>query len=347
MSGETGKSSSGGAVRGLIAAVLLAAAIAGCMNMRDIFAPSAPVVGEEWTALLAEIREFERRIGFEETKNFRSLATGEQESFRFCGHASPYRLPYSYEDPAIQWLDSITEQECREIAEGHDVYYGAVEALGEVGTPVTPAMVTGKLDNFLYLVIHEDCHDQFDLPYGVEEALCNLITYRAMEMFAREKFKWYAGEQRAVRRYAERQSSATRATIQHYGQLEALYARFERGEIGPEALLRERAAILKKAERQLGWKPGEMNNVVMANDMTYSRHYPFLESVHAALGNDLARTVAFFKHVDRLKPSRAAVMKQHRIQDERSVEFIRAYEEAVVETARKALAEKTGPAFLR
>ena len=24
-------------------------------------------------------------------------------------------------------------------------------------------MITGKLDRFIYLVIHEDCHDQFEL----------------------------------------------------------------------------------------------------------------------------------------------------------------------------------------
>ena len=71
--------------------------------------------------------------------------------------------------------------------------------------------------------------------------------------------------------------------------------------------------------------------------MTYSRHYPFLESVLDALGRDLALTVAFFKHVDRIKPSHAAVMKQHGIDIENSVEFIRAYEAAVVETIKRAL----------
>lgn len=338
MNGETGKSLGRGAARGLFAAALLAAAIVGCMQLREALSP-APAVGGEWAALLAEIRAFERRIGFEDTKNFSTLSTAEQHTFRFCGHASPLHLPYSYEDPAIEWTDSVTEEECREMGQDQDIYYGAVEALGEVGTPVTPTMITGKLDNFLYLVIHEDCHDQFDLPYGVEEALCNLITYRGMAQFAREKFKWYAGENVALRRYAERQSKATRATILYYGQLEALYARHGRGEIAADALLRERAVIFRKAERPLGWKSGELNNVIIANDMTYSRHYPFLESVHAALGNDLARTVAFFKHVDRIKPSAAAVMKQHRIADKGSVAFIRAHEVAVVEAAKKALAE--------
>jgi hypothetical protein len=79
--------------------------------------------------------------------------------------------------------------------------------------------------------------------------------------------------------------------------------------------------------------------VSLANDMTYSRHYPLLESVYDALGRDFERTVAFFKRVDEIKPSRQAVMKRHRITDEKGVELIRAYEAEVVKTIGRALAE--------
>ena len=67
------------------------------------------------------------------------------------------------------------------------------------------------------------------------------------------------------------------------------------------------------------------------------RHYPLLETVHETLGNDLTKTVAFFKQADKLKPARAAVMKRLRISDEKSVQFVRAYEAAVVETITIAL----------
>ena len=320
---------------------LLAALIAGCGQIRDFLAPPAPGVADEWGALLDEIRAFERRIGFRKTENFLRLSD-EEDASSFCGHASRFYLPYSYEDPAIRWYDSVTEEECRKLGHEADVFFGAVEAWGEDATPVTPAMITGKLDRFLYLVIHEDCHDQFGLPYGIEEALCNLITYKAMAVFSEEKFGPYARESRAIRRHADAQSKLTRATVTFYEQLAALYARYERVEISSGALLRKRAAIFNKAERVLAWERGELNNVAIANDMTYSRHYPFLESVFEALGRDLARTVAFFSHVDKIKPSRAAVMKQHRIAAEDSVDFIRAYEAAVVEAVRKTLAEETG-----
>jgi hypothetical protein len=325
-------------LRALALTALIAILLSGCAPLRELVRPTPPGVTGEWAALLEDIRAFTRRIGFEETDNFADLSE-EQEAFPVCGYVSRFYLPYSYEDPAIRWVGSVTEQQCRELAGDSDVYFSAVEALGESATPVTPAMVTGKLDRFLYLVIHEDCHDQFELPWGIEEALCNLITYRAMEAFAREKYRFYSRENRAIRRYADLQSRLTRTTIAYYEKLATLYARHGRREIPDETLLRERAAIYREAERALGWKPGELNNVAIANDMTYSRHYPFLESVYEALGKDLARIVEFFRRVDERKPTAEAVKKRYRISDGGSAEFIRTYEGAVIETIRNALAE--------
>jgi hypothetical protein len=317
---------------------LLAAVAAGCAQLQEIFAPSPPGVAGEWKALLDEIKVFEKRIGFEETDNFIDVEKDE-ESYPICGVASRLALPYSYEDPAIQWREVKTEKECRAATDGLDVHFSTVEAWGEIGTPVTASMVDAKLDRFIYLVIHEDCHDQFELPYGVEEALCNLITYKAMAAFTREKFGPIAREHRAIRRYAEQQSTITRSTIAVYEEVAALYARYQRKEVSEESLLRERAALFAKSERKLALKRGELNNVILANDMTYSRHYPLLEKVYEALGGDIARTVEFFRDVDEQKPSSFAVRRRHRLLTETSVEFVRAYEAEVVETIEKELAK--------
>lgn len=321
----------------LVVIALLVAAIAGCARLGELITPSAPGVSDEWAALLQEIRAFERRIGFAETDNFTDFSQ-EQEAFPFCGYVSHFVLPYSYEDPAITWLEPATEEECRQRAGNADVYFNAVEAWGEIGTSITSSMIANKLDRFLYVVIHEDCHDQFGLPYGIEEALCDLITNKAMAAFTDDKYGTNAREDRAIRRYAETRSRQTRAIITYYGQLAALYARYERKEIAPDELLRERAAIYKNAQKPLAWAQSDLNNVGIANSMTYSRHYPFLESVFDALGRDLAKTVALFRHVDEVKPTSAAVMKRYRIANKNSVEYIRANEAAVLETIRKELA---------
>jgi len=325
-------------IRGLACRIavltLLALLPAACAPLQELFDPRVPA---EWRALVEGIRGFEQRIGFRPTGNFLTFSEG-RSHYPFCGYASRLVLPYSYEDPAIHWRDAETKEECAGLGADADIYFGRVEAMGEIGTPVTLSMVSSRLDRFIYVVIHEDCHDQFDLPYGIEEALCNVLAYKAMAVFVDEKFGANAREDRATRRHAELESRRTQATKDYYDQLELLYARHARNEVSADGLMRERAWILAKAGWSMSWKYGPLNNVIIASHMTYSRHYAFLESVLDAHHGDLARTVAFFRHVDRIKPSPAAVMQRRGIASEKSVEFIRAYEEAVIDTIRREVA---------
>jgi hypothetical protein len=232
----------------------------------------------------------------------------------------------------------MTEQACRAFGESADVFFGESEALGESATPVTPSTLSAPLERLLYLVFHEDCHDQFAFPYGVEEALCNVIAYDAMLAFSEEHYGLRSSEYQAVERYVSEGSTQARLTISFYQQLAERYGRHERKDISTATLMRERAAILSEAGRALAWEDGAMNNVLLANAMTYSRHYPFFERVHEALGRDLVRTVAFFRRVDEIKPSTLDVMSKRGYTTQSGVDFIRAYEEAVVKTTENMLA---------
>lgn len=321
-----------------IAAVITAG---GCTFLQDVTTRlPGPRLYERGAEVIGDLRAFERRIGFEPTDNFQDLGS-ETESYPFCGFVSQLVLPYSYEDPAIRWEDLETEADCRQLAgPGMDVYFGQTEAIGEEGTPVTTSMLAGTLVRFIYLVIHEDCHDQFDLPQGIEEALCNVITYNAMVAYAEDRQKSGFLQRVAMRRYAELESEHTRVAKSYYEQLEKLYGRYNRRELTAEALLAERAVIIEAAERSLRQERGSLNNVGLANDMTYSRHFPYLEGVFLALGRDLARTVAFFRKVDALKPTREGVRKQLRLKKGQELELIRAYEEAVLAAIRRELASE-------
>jgi len=316
----------GVAVR-LAALALLAAVLAGCTGVR---------VPKEWEALLEEVRAFERRIGFQRTATFAEFSK-EQGRVSFCGHVSPLYLPYSYEDPAILWYDVATERACRAHADGADVYFGTVEVLGEVGAAVSPEVLAVQLQRFLYLVFHEDCHEQFDFPYGIEEALCNLIAYRAMARFSEQKYGPKAREYLAIQKYTTEEAGRTRSIRALYEELAGHYARYDRHEMSSDMLLKERARVFGKAERVLAWRRGSFSNVGMANEMTYSRHYPLFESVYDALGRDIGRTVEFFRRIDKVKPTPNQVMKKHRIVSKDSVDFIRAYEAEIVRTVEAQL----------
>jgi hypothetical protein len=299
-------------------------------------------VPRAWEPLLDEVRAFEQRIGFQKTATFVTFSE-EQGRVPFCGHVSPLYLPYSYEDPEIHWRNVKTERECRANADGADVYFGTVEVLGESGAAVSPDVLAARLQRFLYLVFHEDCHEQFDLPYGFEEALCNLIAYKAMEQFSQEKYGPKTREHLAIARYTSVEGKRTHTVKALYEQLAGSYARYDRKELSVEALMKERKIVFGEAERALAWRRGSLNNVGIANEMTYSRHYPLCERVYDALGRDLARTVTFFRRVDKIKPSPEAVMKKHRVASKEGVAFIRAYEAEVVRTVEAALARTQRP----
>lgn len=311
--------------------VLLAATMSGCTGVR---------VPEEWQPLLGEVRAYEQRIGFRKTATFVEFSE-EQGRVPFCGHVSPLYLPYSYQDPAILWYNVQTERQCRAHADGADVYFGTVEVLGEVGAAVSPEVLDVQLQRFLYLVLHEDCHEQFEFPYGIEEALCNLIAYEGMARFSEEKYGPQSREYKAIQRYAKLEPERTRAIKALYEQLAGFYARYQRKELSEQALLSERTHVFRKAERALAWRRGTVNNVGMASEMTYSRYYPLLESVYDALGRDLKRTVEFFRRVDKIKPSPSQFMKKRGIASKDSLDFIRGYEAAVVGTIEAELAKAT------
>ena len=311
------------------AAVALAALLAACGPLRENIAPTAPAMSGQWASLLDEIRRFERGIGFDATGNFADVAN-DLSAFPFCGHAPALVLPWSYEDPAIRWSNAESAEDCRARAPNDDIYFRKLEAQGESSTPVTGAMLAGKLDRFVYLVLHEDCHDQFELPYGVEESLCDFVTHQAMSAFAEQNYSPLSRERRSIRRYAETQAELAQATVEWYAQVEALYARHGRGEITADALLIERTVLFSAAEQPLGFARGELNNVSLATNMTYSRYYTQIGAAFEANGRDLARSVTFFKMIDAGRRNGGAAQQQRRIGEARSAGFLREQEGAII-----------------
>jgi hypothetical protein len=298
----TARSGKGQALR----AMLLLLLFAGCAQRDSGDTRVDSDVATPWPEVIAQAKAFTYRIGFVPTANF-THASQDLRDFPFCGRASRLLLPYSYEDPAIEWVEAATPRECREAADTLDVYHGMSEAVGEIATPVTPAMIASGVPRMVYLVVHEDCHDQFTLPYGIEEPLCELISYRAMTAIAALPGPWSAAERRAIRDYALRNSGRIPLNLHYYQQAAELYARHARGELAEQALLRERAVLFARAETSTGSPAGSLNNVVLANRMTYARHHPSIERIFDRLGSDIGRLVAFFQQVDAVVAAAPAV----------------------------------------
>jgi hypothetical protein len=303
----------------------------------------APRSHAEWTALLEDVRRYQRRIGFEPTANFHR-ADEASEGYPRCGHASPFYLPYSYQDPAIRWQDVRTEAECRASVESMDVDFSMIEAVANRGTPVTRNMLVAPFARFVYLVLHEDCHAQFGLPSGIEEALCNALAFAGMDEIAEERFSDAPEEYRSLADFARAGSARADFTLALYEELAALYERHENGLISAETLLSERGEIFRTAEQRLARPEGSLNNVWLATLITYSRHYPLMRRVLDAFDGDLARAVAFFRRLDAARAAQDAVAAKLGQGGEDGIERVRAHEAAIVSAIERALDNETSEA---
>lgn len=228
-------------------------------------------------------------------------------------------------------MDASTEEECRASAENTDVSFAKTEAVAGRATPVTAKLLVAPLARFLYVVMHEDCHEQFALPSGIEEALCNALAYAGMEKIARERFDDQPGERESISLFARAGAARAQFTRELYDELSALYARHDVAAISAETLLRERGELYRSAEQRLARPDGALNNVWLAMSITYSRHYELMQRALDAFDGDLVQTVAFFRRVDAAKPPAIAATGAS------AVDFVRADEAAVVAVIEKLL----------
>lgn len=295
---------------------------------------AAPRAENEWSALLEDVRRLQSRIGFEPTRNFRSVDAA-SEGYAYCGHGSPLYLPYSYQDPAIRWLDVQSEEDCRASAGLSEASLLKTEALAGRGTPLNARLLVAPVARFIYVVMHEDCHEQFALPSGIEEALCNVLAYAAMKALAEERFRDSPDEYNAIRLFARAGAARAEFTRGLYEDVAALYARRETTPVSEEALLRERRELLRQAERRLARREGSLNNVWLATTITYSRHHRLMQRTLEALNGDLARLVSFFKHLDAEQSGALAFAAQQGA--DRDLRRVRASEAAIADAVELAL----------
>ena len=330
-------------MRSIVLAAVAAFVLCGCATTVYVVDGElpAPRAREDWQRLVAKVRLVQQRIGFRPTANFKR-ADEKLEGYPFCGHTSPLYLPYSFDDPAIRWIEARTEQECRAASASADSNFTKAEAVAGLATPVTRRMLTAPLARFLYLVAHEDCHEQFNFPSGIEEALCNAFAFAVMERLAEERFQDDADARLAITRFTSAGAARAAFTRALYEGLARLYAQHEKALIGEDELLRERAEMLRSAEERFARPAGAFNNIWLATAITYSRHFALMQRVLDFFSGDLRRTLAFFRGIDAVKPESAEFAAARQFDDENSVAFVRAYEAAIVEMIEKALDAANG-----
>jgi len=249
--------------------------------------------------LITEIKAFEHKLGFKKTENFKTYSE-EKESYIYWFFTSKTTLPYSLDDPLLQYTTGKPGEVPVDL-EKYDTLYYSIESIAQVKTPVTKSLLKAPLSRFIHIIFHEDWHEQMNSTSGIEEPCAEVVSYVAAMLFTEEKFGRDSEVYQTLE--AEFNNKLKESELYHrkYDELKSLYSRFHSGEITESATLSRKAELLEAVTNELtdmwGIKPLQMNNAFIAFQMTYLRHFPLMCQVHSAMNHDPRKTMAIFRSV--------------------------------------------------
>lgn len=280
-----------------IAAVLLAL---GCSQRRESVA-TPPSPRQE---TLDELKELQRELGFEETKNFRGHSPS-KEAYFLCYYTGKFELPQSYEGLRVK---EGTREGCDIDTERFDVFFYPIEAVAGTETPVTTSLEEATDARFAVVVAHEDFHEMEEiqrLPTRFSEAAATLVGFlTAAELARREegansaRFRMHAREAELYREKSEVVNSYHRKLLELYAEVRRKVISESEAAADKERLFLELAAAcgaITPEPESFNKCPAENNNAGLAFDLTYTRFYPLLHQLHDATGRDLAVTIELLR----------------------------------------------------
>ena len=275
--------------------VVLLIIIPGC----QLFRPYSGLTDEQIykLQLVEEIKAFEKKLGFDETDNFRTYSD-ETEGYDYFFYTPNTALPYSLDDPLLQCSTGRPENFD---LEGYDVFFYSIQAIAGVKTPVTRSLLRAPLPRFIHIIFHEDWHEQMDSPLGIEEPCAEVVSYTAAMLFAEEKFGRDSAIYKTLNDEFNNKLKESKLYKQYYEELNVLYSLFHSGKISEAKTLSRKAEWLESMGNDLKdiWraKPHQLNNAFVAFQMTYFRHFPLMHQVFSATNFDLSKTMAIFRSV--------------------------------------------------
>jgi len=275
--------------------LLLALVLASVLSIPSC-QPNAPDDREQRLELIAELKAFEKGLGFAGTENFKTYSP-EIDAYHYLFYTSSTHLPYSLDDPAL--IAAIGTRDSVSLDyQKYDAYFYAIPSVAGEGTPVTDSLLQEPLYRFIQIICHEDWHEQVDLPLGLEEPSAEIFGYAAARLFAGEKYGRGATVYETLGNSLDNRFRESEVYGEYYDKLSALYTQYQKGELSEMDMLTRKAQLLDAMGDELygiwGGRPEQLNNAFIAFQMTYLRHLPLMYQVLQANGSDLSKTIPLF-----------------------------------------------------
>jgi len=262
---------------------------------------AAPFANQQ---IVAEMKDLQKALGFEDTKNFVRLAEQPTAIYR-CYFTGKLELPDSYRQLRFVQGDASG---CAVDEQKYDVFFYPAEAMASGSMPVTPALAEASVARLLVVVPHEDFHNQRVLrktPPEVAEAAATLVGFVTASEFAKQQYG--PGSSLSQRLEGESHVFLTKAIIVNafYDKLSALYHSYRGRHMTRTQALAEKQKLFAELQQQcaaivpepvsFNKCPAAMNNAGLAFDRTYTREYPRVFEGHDASGDDPHLSLDRFK----------------------------------------------------
>jgi hypothetical protein len=146
--------------------------------------------------IIRQIKRFEKSIGFRPTKNFLSYEPSDPKGSKECFYAVYFTpktvLPYSYDDLRMRrrWSGAKPIDISKIDSKKYDIYSYQPEAVARRtgGTLIRDNLIKSSLSRLIYLIIHEDWHNNNSLPIYIDESAAEWISHIGALEFAYQHF---------------------------------------------------------------------------------------------------------------------------------------------------------------
>lgn len=297
-------------VSGILALVVIAA---GCIMKRTAVSGLAAFPRQE---LIAEIKDFQKTLGFAEDGNFRSYSEKQRALYR-CYYTGKLDLPESYDQ--LQLAEGSAAG-CSLDEAKYDVFFYEMEASASGDAPVTAMLAEAPLERLLVVVPHEDFHNQKETERAVPEiaeAASTLIGFLTASEFAKGKYGATSETFERLERESDLFLEKAQIVNAYFDRVGGVYRAFRDKQISRARALERKEALFSELQRvcaaiapdpaSFNPCPGASNNAGLAFERTYSRYYPMLYELAAsrardAGGTDAGATVAALKRLLNTRP---------------------------------------------
>lgn len=262
-------------------------------------ATSTSLSENERLELVKEIKAFQKKLGFDPTENFASYSD-KKEAYDYYFYAPVADLPYSLDDPALKYGEGTARTSSIDTRK-YDVFYYSIPALAGISTPITKSLLESPLHRFIFIVFHEDWHEQIKSPLGIEEASGELMGYVSSLLFTEERFGRDSEVYATLDRELTNKLKESRVFQSYYEKLAALYAENRSGKVTEAETLSRKSQLIRSLDDDIygvwGKRRDQLNNAFISFQMTYFRHLNLMHDVFSASNSDIMATIKVLRGI--------------------------------------------------